>query len=279
MSLGNNTIKRTATGRWIWLIAGLVAFFVAWELAALYMKSTNPRGEAIFPSWTVILTESVKQFEVFLPFGVTGSGYSAAAQVLFDHSLVTAQRVLIGTTTGIVAGMAIGLLMAYSTTIRDLSSATIQILRTIPLLALIPLFILWFGGRNIGMYLFIAFAVFVMIVISTYHAALNVPPAPARFARTLGASRARMFRDVVLPGLLPELFASIRVVVALSWSFALGAEFTGAQEGLGFLMIQSEKSGFLGRVIVVTTLFTLYAVVIDQLLVRLRRRLLRWGPA
>jgi ABC-type nitrate/sulfonate/bicarbonate transport system permease component len=279
VSLVKNATKRTATGRWIWLIAGMVAFFVAWELAALYMKSTNPRGEAIFPSWTVILTESVKQFEVFLPFGVTGSGYSAAAQVLFVHSLVTAQRVLIGTTTGIVAGIAIGLLMAYSTTIRDLSSATIQILRTIPLLALIPLFILWFGGRNVGMYLFIAFAVFVMIVISTYHAALNVPPAPARFARTLGASRARMFRDVVLPGLLPELFASIRVVVALSWSFALGAEFTGAQEGLGFLMIQSEKSGFLGRVIVVTTLFTLYAVVIDQLLVQLRRRLLRWGPA
>jgi len=213
-----------------------------------------------------------------LPFGVTGSGYSAAARVLFDHSLVTAQRVLIGATSGIVAGIAVGLLMAYSTTIRDLSSATVQILRTIPLLALIPLFILWFGGRNVGMYLFIAFAVFVMIVISTYHAALNVPPAPARFARTMGASRARMFRDVVVPGLLPELFASIRVVVALSWSFALGAEFTGAQEGLGFLMIQSEKSGFLGRVIVVTTLFTLYAVVIDQLLVQLRRRLLRWRP-
>lgn len=279
MSLRKGATKQTAPNRWVWLAAGLVASFAVWELGALYMRSTNPRGEMIFPSWATVLTDSVRQFEVFLPFGVAGSGYSAAAQVLFEHSLVTAQRVLVGTTCGIVAGIGVGLLMAYSTTIRDLSSATIQVLRTIPLLALIPLFVLWFGGREVGMYLFIAFAVFVMIVISTYHAALNVPSAPARFARTMGASRAQMFRAVVVPGLLPELSASVRVVVALSWSFALGAEFTGAQEGLGFLMIQSERSGFLGRVIVVTALFTLYAVVVDQILVQLRGRLLRWRQA
>jgi ABC-type nitrate/sulfonate/bicarbonate transport system permease component len=251
VSLRKGATKQTAPNRWVWLAAGLVAFFAVWELGALYMRSTNPRGEMIFPSWATVLTDSVRQFEVFLPFGVAGSGYSAAAQVLFEHSLVTAQRVLVGTTCGIVAGIGVGLLMAYSTTIRDLSGATIQVLRTIPLLALI----------------------------STYHAALNVPSAPARFARTMGASRAQMFRAVVVPGLLPELSASVRVVVALSWSFALGAEFTGAQEGLGFLMIQSERSGFLGRVIVVTALFTLYAVVVDQILVQLRGRLLRWRQA
>ena len=83
MSLGQKGTRPSAPNRWVWLAAGLAAFFAAWELAALYMKSTNPRGEMIFPSWTVILTDSVRQFAVFLPFGVTGSGYSAAAQVLF----------------------------------------------------------------------------------------------------------------------------------------------------------------------------------------------------
>lgn len=259
-------------------MAGLLAFFGVWELAAFYMRSTNPRGERIFPSWAVILTDSIREFEVFLPFGVTGSGYSAAARVLFDHSLVTAERVFIGTLSGLFVGIIVGLLMAYSPTLRSLLGPSIQIARTFPLLALIPLFVLWFGGRNMGMFLYIAFAVFVMIVIGTFHAALNVPDAPARFARTLGASRTQMFRAVVLPGMLPELFSSIRVVFALSWAFALGAEFTGAQEGLGYLMIISERSGFLGRVIVVTALFTLYAVVVDQLIFLLRRRLLKWHP-
>ncbi len=86
-----------------------------------------------------------------------------------------------------------------------------------------------------------------------------------------------MFRSVVVPGMIPELFGQIRIVFALAWSFALGAEFTGAQKGLGFLMIQSERFGFLGRVIVVVLLFTIYAVIVDVILMAVRRRTLRWA--
>lgn len=264
--------------RVVWGIAGLVLFVVAWEIAAAYIASVNPRGDRIFPSWSRILTTSVLELEVFVPFGETKSGYAAAADVLAHHSLITLRRVLIGTLAGIALGVIVGLVMAYNRYAFHLLNPIMGLVRTIPLLALIPLFVLWFSGREIGVVLFIGFAVFVMIFIATYHAAANVARAPRRFARTMGASKATMFRTVVMPGMLPELFAQVRIVFALAWSFALGAEFTGAQEGLGFLMIQSERFGFLGRVIVVVLLFTIYAVIVDALLVTARRRALRWAP-
>jgi ABC-type nitrate/sulfonate/bicarbonate transport system permease component len=261
-----------------WGVAGLVLFVIAWEVAAAYIASVNPRAEQIFPSWAHILTTSVRELEAFVPFGDTSTGYAAAADVLAHHSLVTLRRVVIGTLAGIAIGVAVGLAMAYSRFLFHLLNPIMGLIRTIPLLALIPLFVLWFSGREVGVVLFIGFAVFVMIFIATYHAADNVARAPKRFARTMGATKATMFRTVVIPGMLPELFAQVRIVFALAWSFALGAEFTGAQEGLGFLMIQSERFGFLGRVIVVVLLFTIYAVIVDALLVAARRRALRWAP-
>ena len=271
-------MRLASSQRLVWSAAGLIGFVLAWELAAAYIASVNPRGERIFPSWSQILTCSVRELEAFVPFGETASGYGAAVQVLIHHSLVTLRRVLIGTLAGIGVGIAVGLAMAYSRYAFHLLNPIMGLVRTVPLLALIPLFVLWFSGRELGVVLFIGFAVFVMIFIATYHAAVNVARAPRRFAMTMGASKATMFRTVVVPGMLPELFAQVRIVFALAWSFALGAEFTGAQEGLGFLMIQSERFGFLGRVIVVVLLFTIYAVIVDALLVGLRRRALRWAP-
>ena len=264
--------------RVVWMLAGVVMFFAAWELAALYIDSVNPRADRIFPHWHTILTDSVRELEVFVPFGDTASGYSAALNVLIDHSLVTTRRVFLGTFAGISVGVLAGLAMAYSRVIFYLLNPILNLVRTAPLLALIPLFILWFSGREVGIILFIAFAVFVMMFVASYHAARNVPRAQRWFALTMGANKLEMFRTVVVPGMLPELFGQIRIVFALAWSFALGAEFTGAQKGLGFLMIQSERFGFLGRVIVVVLIFTIYAVVVDAILVALRRRTLRWAP-
>lgn len=261
-----------------WSIAGLVLFVAAWEVAAAYIASVNPRGDRIFPSWSQILTTSVRELEVFVPFGDTSSGYGAALNVLTHHSLITVRRVVLGTVGGIALGVVIGLAMAYSRYIFHLLNPILAVVRTVPLLALIPLFVLWFSGREIGIVLFIGFAVFVMIFIATYHAAENVARAPQRFARTMGATKAAVFRTVVVPAMIPELFAQVRIVFALAWSFALGAEFTGAQEGLGFLMIQSERFGFLGRVVVVVLLFTVYAVLVDAVLLALRRRMLKWAP-
>jgi sulfonate transport system permease protein len=264
--------------RLAWMLAGVVLFLAAWELAAVYIDSVNPRADRIFPHWSSILTDSVRELEAFVPFGDTATGYGAALDVLLEHSLVTMRRVFLGTFAGIAVGVLAGLAMAYSRVVFHLLNPILNLVRTAPLLALIPLFVLWFSGREVGIVLFVAFAVFVMMFVATYHAAQNVPRAQRWFALTMGAKKLEMFRSVVVPGMIPELFGQIRIVFALAWSFALGAEFTGAQKGLGFLMIQSERFGFLGRVIVVVLLFTIYAVVVDTILMALRRRTLRWAP-
>lgn len=252
--------------------------FVIWEIAAAIMRATNPLADRIFPSWVTILTQSTQELAIFAQPGSPSEGYLAAVQVLASNSVVTAYRVLVGTTIGALVGVAIGLLLAYSRIAAMVMGPLINVLRPIPLLALIPLFVYWFGGQAIGILAFIAFACFVMMVVATFHAATNTPRPQLRFARTLGASRSQSFRTVVIPSMLPELFGTLRNVLALSWSFALGGEYTGAQDGLGFLLQQSSRFGFLGRLVVVVALLTIYAVIVDAVSVRLRRRLIRWQP-
>jgi ABC-type nitrate/sulfonate/bicarbonate transport system permease component len=256
-------------------LVGAAAFVVGWQIAASVFAVVNSHADQLFPTWGVIFTSSVTDFG---SFDSTGEhSYAAALRVLSIQTAQTTLRVVVGTAGGLLLGVVCGLAMVYSNVVQRVVSAPVQILRSIPLLALIPLFTLWFGGQEVGMYLFIGFAVFVMVVVATFHAALNVPPAPQRFARVLGASRFQLFRDVVIWGMVPELFGTVRVVAALSWSFALGAEYTGAQTGLGYLLLLSQRFGYVGRVVVVTLIFVLLAVAVDRLLLLARQRLLRWA--
>jgi ABC-type nitrate/sulfonate/bicarbonate transport system permease component len=87
-------------------------------------------------------------------------------------------------------------------------------------LALISLFLVWFGGAPIGIYLYIIFSIAMMMVVATVNAIQNVHPIYIQFAQTLGASRGKVFRTVVLPAIMPELFGGIRVAVGIAWGNA-----------------------------------------------------------
>lgn len=261
-----------------WSVLGILLILALWEIAAAYLKSVNPYAERLFPSWTTILTRSWQELAVFASPGEPNVGPAAAVGVIIRASLTTASEVAAGTTIGLVAGFAIGLLLCYSSTFALILGPLVSVMRPFPLLALLSLFTIWFGGEAIGILLFVAFASFVMTVVASFHAALNTPPIMTAFAQTLGANRRQLFQTVVIPSMLPELFGTLRNVAALSWSFALGGEYTGAQGGLGFLLYYADKFAFLGRLVVIVALFSIFAVIIDALLMLVRRWIIRWAP-
>jgi sulfonate transport system permease protein len=153
-----------------------------------------------------------------------------------------------------------------------------QVARTFPLLALIPLFQLWFGLTFAGMMLFVAYAVGVILFTGTVNAVGNIPPVYLDYARTLGASRLRLYRTLVLPAMFPELRSSILLGLGMAWTAVVGAEFLGAQTGLGQIIVYSRQFGYVDRMFLVALILLLYAAATFVLFERASRRLTDWMP-
>lgn len=266
-------------------IAGILTFLLAWELAAHYVLATNPaRADTILPTIESVLFKSLPELATFYGIGM-GDKYAGATAdfgkaflVIAYHSGVTIGRLLSGTLLGAVLGIGVGLALSINRHLRALLEPVVLMVRTIPILALIPLFIAWFGGREYGNILYIAFAVFSMLVINTIVAVHNVPPIYRQLAVTLGANNWQIFRTVTLPAIVPELVGGIRVVLGLSWAITLAAEYLVVESGIGRILMLSERFIFMGRMIVVVLLFMLYSMVLNALILRLTRYLTRWMP-
>jgi ABC-type nitrate/sulfonate/bicarbonate transport system permease component len=271
--LGTGGVLRTPLARDV-LVA--LAMLAIWSLAALYVRSNAVRPEVTLPGpWSVV--SDFDSISTFLGPGAEPT-FGNALRVLWENTVTSVLRLLGGVVAGIAAGVLVGLVISSIRWIRALAQGPLLLLRTIPLFALVPLFLAWFGGSDMGVVAFIGFAVFSMLVVNTIEAVRNVPPVLISFARVLGASRVRVYRTVVVPAIVPELIAAIRVVLGLSWALLLAGEFLGAQSGLGHILILAQQYSFTSRMILIVLLMMAYTVIVDRAFSRLGERFTRWQP-
>jgi ABC-type nitrate/sulfonate/bicarbonate transport system permease component len=260
--------------------AGLLALVLLWEAVAWALKPLTPFADVILPTWESVFGRALPSLALLW----TGPGggqpsYALALAVLADNSLATVGRLLAGTVTGLAAGVGAGLLIGWSPRVRALLWPSIQLTRPVPTLALIPLFMLWFGGREVGTWLYIAWATFTMMVVYTVEAVRNVAPVFLDYARTLGASGAQAFRTVVCPAIVPALIGGVRVCLGVAWAIVLASEYLGAQSGLGRILILSQTFFDTGRMVIVVLLFVAYALVLNRIVTWALYRATRWVPA
>src|SRR5690554_1374845 len=146
--------------KWICGTLGILSLILIWELTALYMKKIFPEtAHTVLPTIEYVFRVSLPELSSFNQSG-TGYGetsYLKAFLVLGKHSLITAARVIVGTSLGMLLGVFLGILMAWSPTVKKYLQPIVSFIRPIPLLALVPLFILWFGGKEAGNILYIVF--------------------------------------------------------------------------------------------------------------------------
>jgi ABC-type nitrate/sulfonate/bicarbonate transport system permease component len=185
--------------------------------------------------------------------------------------------ILGGFAIGVVSGVVVALAMAYSVVVRESTEAIINALRPVPIFALIPLFLLWFGIGYTSQVGLVAFGVFVILVVSTAEAIRNVPAIFVNAGRTLGASRRRIFSTVVVPAILPNLIGAIRVAAAASFGLDVAAEFIGAQNGLGYMLINSAAYLYTDGIIVIIIIYSLLSFALDRLLMLSSKRVTRWS--
>jgi sulfonate transport system permease protein len=195
---------------------------------------------------------------------------------LADHLAVSLRRAAIGLVVGGLVGLVLGTVAGLSRRGEELVDATMQMLRTIPFLALVPLFILWFGIGEASKVAVVAFGSAFPMYLNTYAGIRGVDAKLVESARVLGLGRWAMVRRVVLPGALPSILVGLRYALGIAVIALVVAEQINATTGIGAMM--SEAREFLRTDVIVVGLvvYSLLGLVADLAVRFLERRLLGW---
>ncbi|WP_302176160.1 aliphatic sulfonate ABC transporter permease SsuC [uncultured Hydrogenophaga sp.] len=206
------------------------------------------------------------------------AGALAASGELWTHVQVSAGRALLGLAIGGGLGLLLGLLTGSVRTAETLLDSTIQMVRNIPALALIPLVILWFGIDEGAKLFLISVAVFFPIYLNTFHGIRNVDPGLIEMGRTYGLSRWGLYTRIILPGALSSILVGLRFSLGLMWVILIVAETISAQAGIGYLTMNAREFLQTDVVLVGILLYALLGKLADVFARALERWWLRWHP-
>ena len=199
-----------------------------------------------------------------------------ASGELFDHLGISLGRVMAGFSYGVLTAIALGTLTGFSRLGRRLIDPSVHALRTVPGLAWIPMFILWFGideGSKIGL---IALASFFPTYLNVMAGIKGADLRLIEAGRVCGLRGRGLIWHVLLPGCLPFLMVGLRQSMGVAWLVVVGAELMGASSGVGYLLMDGEMTGRPQIVIACMIIFALSGKTTDWAIVRLSRPLLQW---
>jgi sulfonate transport system permease protein len=197
---------------------------------------------------------------------------------LGKHVRVSAGRALLGLAVGGSLGLVLGLLTGSVRWLETLLDSTIQMIRNIPALALIPLVILWFGIEESAKLFLISVAVFFPIYINTFHGIRNVDPGLIEMGRTYGLTRWGLYRQIILPGATSSILVGLRFSLGLMWVILIVAETISAQAGIGYLTMNAREFLQTDVVLVGILLYAILGKLADLFAKGLEKYWLRWHP-
>jgi sulfonate transport system permease protein len=198
---------------------------------------------------------------------------------LFHHIAVSSERALAGLAVGGGIGLALGLVNGLSPAASKLTDTTLQMLRNIPHLALIPLVILWFGIDESAKLFLVALGVFFPIYLNTLHGIRTVDPQLVEMGRIYGMTDGELFRRVIFPGALPSIFVGVRFALGIMWLTLIVAETIAASSGLGYMAMQAREFMQIDVVVLSILIYALLGKLADSASRVLERLTLSWHPA
>ncbi|MDM0111109.1 aliphatic sulfonate ABC transporter permease SsuC [Variovorax sp. J22R133] len=213
------------------------------------------------------------------PFDVLQAAWRLAVSgELWVHVKISAGRALLGLAIGGSAGLLLGLLTGSVRFFELLLDSTVQMVRNVPALALIPLVILWFGIDETAKLFLISVSVFFPIYLNTFHGIRNVDPQLIEMGRTYGLTRWQLYRDVILPGATSSILVGLRFSLGLMWVILIVAETISAQSGIGYLTMNAREFLQTDVVLVGILLYALLGKLADVFARGLEHWWLRWHP-
>lgn len=202
------------------------------------------------------------------------NGYSGFT--IWNHIWISFSRLVKGLFWGTAIGVPIGFAMGLSSRLRGIFDPIVELLRPIPPLALIPLFIVWFGIGEEGKVNLLLFAAVWIMVIAARSGVLAVNTSKVHAAYSLGASKAQVLRHVILPNALPEIFTGLRVAIGVCWGTLVAAELLGSSSGLGFTIFKARQFFLLDLMLSAVIIISILGVIMDLLMRMAERQLIPW---
>ena len=202
-----------------------------------------------------------------------------ASGELLQNAAISFWRAVSGLLVGGGLAFALGLSNGLSRLSERVTDTTIQMVRNIPNLALIPLVILWFGiGEGAKLFL-VSLGVFFPIYINTFHGIRTVDPQLVEMARSYGFSGFRLFLRVILPGALPSIFVGLRYALGIMWLTLIVAETIAAQSGLGYMAMSAREFMQTDVVVLAILIYASLGKIADLTVRVLETLTLSWHPA
>jgi len=263
-----------------WRLAQRGAARMPWRAGRLAVK---PMGAALIlplallAAWQVVSQRQIVAADLLpSPASVLRAlGEMAASGEMVTNVAATARRVCVGFAAGAAAGTLLGAATGVWATARIVVDPSVQALRSVPSIAWVPLFILWFGifeGPKVAL---IGLGAFFPIYLNLMASIANADRKLVELGRMLTLSRIQILRHILLPACLPAYLIGLRSGLGLAWMFVAAAELLGASDGLGYLLTDAEQTGRPERVIAAILLFAACGKLSDWALVLAGRRLLR----
>lgn len=233
-----------------WIIPAL--FIIAWQLFSMF-EVVSPQ---LVPSpWTVLLSA----------YQLVVSGE------LVYHLQGSLARALVGLLIGGGIGFIMGIANGLSSFSYQLSDTTLQMIRNIPNLALVPLVIIWFGIDEGAKVFLVSISVMFPVYINTLHGIKNIDPGFIEMGRMYDLKGWSLFKEILFPGALPSIFIGLRYALGSMWLTLIIAETIATSRGIGYLAMTAQQ--FMQSDVIIIT------IILYALLGKLADMLARWGES
>ena len=239
-------------------VAGLATFLLTWCV----LSYGNIVPTVILPSPTEVLRAfPVLHFE----------------EALVRSALRSFYRVTMGFALAAAVAIPLGIVMGTFPVIRHFFNPLLDPLRFLPIPALVPLFIVWFGIDELQKIVFLFVGIFVYMLPLVVEAVVNVEDVYLQTATTLGATRWQLIRHVLIPGSLPAIGEALRVMNGIGWTYVIMAEVVNARYGLGYLITTAGKRSHVDQIFALVLVILLIGVVTDWLIRVVNVKLFHWN--
>jgi NitT/TauT family transport system permease protein len=239
-------------------IAGLASFLLAWCV----LSYGNIVPTIILPSPTEVLRAfPVLHFE----------------EALVRSALRSFYRVSMGFALAAAVAIPLGIVMGAFPVIKHFFNPMLDPLRFLPISALVPLFIVWFGIDELQKIVFLFVGIFVYMLPLVVEAVDNVEEVYLQTATTLGATRGQLIRHVLIPGSLPAIGEALRVMNGIGWTYVIMAEVVNARYGLGYLITTAGKRSHVDQIFALVLVILFIGVVTDWMIRFVNVKLFHWN--
>lgn len=245
----------------LYKLCTLVLFISAWQALDLLNSGLKFYNPLLFPSPLAIANRAVELWS-------TGA--------LQKHIFASVTRVFIGVFIAVIPAVLLGIGIARSRTVEVVFEPLIELVRPIPPLAVLPMFILWFGIGELSKLMFIAFAAFYVILTTVMISAVNIDVVLVRAARTLGINGWRFYREIVFPAISPDLFIGVRLGLSAGFVVIVASEFIAADVGLGYMINYARAFFRVSDMFVGALTIGLIGYAVNMVLVAIERRIFNW---